>query len=112
MPTYNLSWSFTIKGNRNRLSPTRTKIEKVALYRAYFLLSLFLTCRLESSLVRTERGISLDMLTRTDVGFGLGERAGNWRFVPPNVRATLSLLYPMPREQYPRSQPSTEVRGG
>lgn len=30
------------------------KLEKAALYRAYFLFSLFLTCRLESSFISTE----------------------------------------------------------
>jgi len=64
------------------------KLEKVALYRAYFTFSLSLTCRLESSLVRTESGISLDMFTRTDVGFGLGEGAGSWKFLLTDVRAT------------------------
>lgn len=52
------------------------KLEKVAHYRAHFLFCLFLTCRLKSSLVRTERGISLDMLTRRDVALGLGREQG------------------------------------
>lgn len=68
------------------------KLEKVAHYRAYFLFCLFLTCRLKSSLVRTESDISLDMLTRKDVAFGLAEGAGSWRLLLTDVRAIPGLL--------------------
>lgn len=70
----------------------RAKLEKVAHYKAHFLFCLFLTCRLKSSLVRSESGISLDMLTRRDVAFGLGEGAGSWRLLLTDVRAIPSLL--------------------
>lgn len=62
--------------------------------------------------MRTNSGISLGTLTRTDVRDGLGEGAGSWRPLLTDVRATPSLLLAMPRKQFPCHQLCTGFWGG
>lgn len=87
------------------------KLDRVEPCKAYLLTSLFLTCRLECCLGRTQSSISLDTLVRTDVILGPGAGAGSWRLLLTDGRATPSLLEAVPRKWHSCSQLHADLRG-